>query len=92
MRVKPRASTSCIELDDQPRSWVIGRSRSCDVVVAEEDVSRRHAIVSVRGGLCSIRDLGSLYGVRVNGRLVQTTTLRPGDSIQLGGSLTGVVR
>jgi hypothetical protein len=86
------ARSTCIELDGQPRSWVIGRSRSCDVVVVEEDVSRRHAMVSVRGGLCSIRDLGSLHGVHVNDRLVQTATLRPGDSIRLGGTLTGVVR
>jgi hypothetical protein len=86
------SDTTCLDLTDEPRSWVIGRSRSCDVVVAAEDVSRRHAIVSVRGGRCSIRDLGSLHGVWVDERPVEVATLHPGASLRLGGSLVGVVR
>jgi hypothetical protein len=83
---------TCLDLTDEPRSWVIGRSRSCDVVVSAEDVSRRHAVVSVRGGRCSIRDLGSLHGVYVDERPVEVATLLPGASLRLGESLVGVVR
>jgi FHA domain-containing protein len=67
---------------------VIGRSRECDVVIEDENASRRHAEVRPSGGSWIVRDLGSTNGVKVNGRRVDRggagQSLKPGDRIELG--------
>ena len=64
---------------------VIGRSRDCDVVLADSNVSRRHAEVRPAGAGWTIADLGSTNGVRVNGRSVTgSTPIQGGDSVELG--------
>jgi hypothetical protein len=68
-----------------PAGATIGRSRSCDVVLEDANVSRRHAEVRPRGGGWLVADLGSTNGVSVNGaRIAQAHALRPGDRIELG--------
>lgn len=63
----------------------IGRSRSCDVVLDDGNVSRRHAEVRPRGGGWIVADLGSTNGVAVNGARVEgAQALKPGDRIELG--------
>ncbi|MGN6188595.1 MAG: FhaA domain-containing protein [Conexibacter sp.] len=63
----------------------IGRSRSCDVVLDDANVSRQHAEVRPRGGGWFVADLGSTNGVAVNGaRIEHAHALRPGDRIELG--------
>jgi Protein of unknown function (DUF3662)/Inner membrane component of T3SS, cytoplasmic domain len=63
---------------------LVGRSRECDVVVADPNVSRRH-IELRRGerGWTAI-DLGSTNGMKVNGRRVSQAELGPGDRITIG--------
>jgi hypothetical protein len=68
---------------------VLGRSRDCDVVLDDVNVSRRHAEVRPSGGSWTVRDLGSTNGVKVNGRRVEPTraqSLKPGDVVELGTS------
>jgi hypothetical protein len=65
----------------------IGRSSGCDVVLADDAVSRRHAEIALRGGLCVVRDLGSCNGTYVNGRPVTHARLRRGDELQVGETL-----
>jgi pSer/pThr/pTyr-binding forkhead associated (FHA) protein len=66
------------------RSLRIGRSSGCDVVLTDDSVSRRHAEIALRGGVCVLRDLGSCNGTLVNGRPVLRARLRRGDEIVLG--------
>jgi Protein of unknown function (DUF3662)/Inner membrane component of T3SS, cytoplasmic domain len=64
---------------------VIGRSRDCDIVLSDPNVSRRHAEVTPGAGGWAISDLGSTNGVVVNGRKASgATQLNPGDRIDLG--------
>ena len=64
---------------------LLGRSRECDVVIDDENVSRRHAEVRPSGGAWIVRDLGSTNGVKVNGqRITGAQSLRPGDRIEIG--------
>jgi FhaA, N-terminal domain/FHA domain len=63
---------------------VLGRSRECEVVLADPNVSRKHAEVRWDGGRWVIADLGSTNGVKVNGRRVDRAQLEPGDRITLG--------
>lgn len=63
---------------------VVGRSRDCDLMLDDPNVSRRHAELRNEGGAWVVADLGSTNGVKVNGRRVQETQLTPGDEITLG--------
>jgi hypothetical protein len=65
---------------------VIGRSRDADIVLADPNVSRRHAEIRPAGrGRWSVADLGSTNGVKVNGRpITGEEPLEPGDRIALG--------
>jgi hypothetical protein len=63
---------------------VIGRSRECEVQIADPNVSRQHAELRREGDTYVIVDLGSTNGIEVNGRRVKRATLEPGDRISLG--------
>jgi hypothetical protein len=68
----------------------IGRSRQCDVVVDDPNVSRTHAELRPRGGSWVLTDLGSTNGSSVNGRRIDApTVVKPGDEIEFG---TAVMR
>jgi hypothetical protein len=69
-----------------PGGATIGRSRDCDIVMSDANVSRRHAEVQpLAAGNWSIADLGSTNGVLLNGRRIAgSEQLRPGDRIVLG--------
>jgi len=63
---------------------VIGRSRECDLVIQDPNVSRRHAELRRDEDGWRLVDLGSTNGVKVNGRRVEQTALRPGDRVTIG--------
>jgi hypothetical protein len=66
---------------------VLGRSRDCDVVLDDANVSRRHAEIRPSGASWIIVDLGSTNGVRVNQRRIAgPQSLKPGDTVELGTS------
>jgi hypothetical protein len=66
---------------------VLGRSRDCDIVLADANVSRHHAEIRPSGDGWTIADLGSTNGIAVNGRKVRDPApLRTGDAVELGTS------
>jgi pSer/pThr/pTyr-binding forkhead associated (FHA) protein len=66
---------------------VLGRSRECDIRVADANVSRRHCeIVQDGPTVWSVADLGSTNGTELNGRQVQRAELSDGDRITVGGT------
>jgi hypothetical protein len=69
-----------------PAGAVIGRSRECDIVLQDSNVSRRHAEIRPgQQGAWTIADLGSTNGVRVNGSSVSGAhPLSPGDHVTIG--------
>jgi hypothetical protein len=90
-RTSPLTETRAIvSLDDRryvldgPRA-VIGRSRECDCVLDDRNISRRHAELRRNSsGDWAIADLGSTNGVKVNGRRVDSARLSPGDEVVIG--------
>jgi hypothetical protein len=71
-----------------PAGATIGRSRQCDVVLTDPNVSRRHADLRPRGGSWVLSDLGATNGVLINGRRIDAPeVLSPGDRIELGTSV-----
>jgi pSer/pThr/pTyr-binding forkhead associated (FHA) protein len=70
---------------------LFGRDPSSDVVIAESEVSSKHAsFVPMDGGL-AVEDLDSTNGTFVNGqRLSGSHRLQPGDRIQIGSMVLEV--
>lgn len=71
-----------VELTDA--GVVIGRSRRCDIMLTDPNVSRQHAEVRLSGPQAVLRDLDSTNGTRVNRRAVAQAVLQPGDRIEVG--------
>jgi hypothetical protein len=70
-----------------PAGVTLGRSRECDIVLQDPNVSRKHAEIRPRGGSWVVADLGSTNGSRLNGRAVKgSEVVKPGDEIELGST------
>jgi hypothetical protein len=65
---------------------VVGRSRRCDIVLADPNVSRQHIEIRRQGDGFMLRDLGSTNGTRLNRRDVKQAVLQHGDRIELGAT------
>ena len=63
---------------------LLGRSSGCQLVFADDTVSRRHAELRLLDGRWILRDLGSSNGTWVNGRRVMEAEVAPGDEVSLG--------
>jgi pSer/pThr/pTyr-binding forkhead associated (FHA) protein len=71
---------------------VMGRTSDADLIIAEEVVSRKHAVVTAQNGHYSVEDF-SKNGTFVNGRRISTkTVIHPGDQLQIGASILKVMR
>jgi pSer/pThr/pTyr-binding forkhead associated (FHA) protein len=62
----------------------LGRSAANDIVLDDASVSRRHALLAIRGDATFVLDDRSLNGVRVNGERVSEAPLKDGDALLLG--------
>jgi pSer/pThr/pTyr-binding forkhead associated (FHA) protein len=65
---------------------VIGRSKECDIQLADANVSRRHAEVRQEGAAYWVVDLDSTNGTEVNGKSLKRAQLRSGDRITVGST------
>ncbi|HLM86066.1 MAG TPA: FHA domain-containing protein [Solirubrobacteraceae bacterium] len=93
----PQLTLAIIEGGEAEREFsvtamlVIGRDPSVDLVITDADVSARHASLIPLDVGFAIEDLGSTNGTFVNGRRVSSAhEVRPGDRIQLGGTVLEV--
>ena len=64
---------------------VIGRDPTAAVHLSDEEVSRRHAIISLGEGNATIEDLGSVNGTHVGETAVNgEMSVKSGDRIRVG--------
>ncbi|MFW6212791.1 MAG: FHA domain-containing protein [Spirochaetota bacterium] len=71
------------------KSIGIGRDRSNSVIVADERVSKFHAIISLRNGKAYIKDTGSTNGTLLNKAVLvgnRDYQIAPGDALLLGST------
>jgi DNA-binding winged helix-turn-helix (wHTH) protein len=62
----------------------LGREDICDIVIPVRQISRKHIIFRLRGGVCVVEDLNSKNGTWVNGyRLLGMRELEDGDEIRV---------
>jgi hypothetical protein len=63
---------------------VVGRSEDCDLVIADQTVSTRHAEIVVRPESCTVTNLMATNGTCVNGVQIQSAELKDGDLLRIG--------
>lgn len=67
--------------------FTIGRDAECDLVLSEDQVSRRHAELRVNEkGYFTLQDLESQNGILFGGRIVRKLNLRDQDHFTIGAS------
>ncbi len=81
VHVKPEANEKHLLHGD---NIMVGRDRSCSVVLAHPAVSRRHAKITLSGTTCLLEDLKSANGTYVNNTRVERATIKPGDVVRFG--------
>jgi DNA segregation ATPase FtsK/SpoIIIE, S-DNA-T family len=83
-----------LDLPLDPGTVVLGRDPSCEVVLDNPTVSRRHARLTVSdAGQCDVEDLDSRSGTWVEGiRVSGTTRVEPGAVVELGNVQLSVGR
>src|SRR5258706_15290441 len=81
VHVKPEANEKHALQGD---SIMVGRDRTCSVVLAHPAVSRRHARITMNGGSFTLEDLKSANGTYVNNTRVEKAVLKPGDVVRFG--------
>jgi pSer/pThr/pTyr-binding forkhead associated (FHA) protein len=69
------------------RAYLVGRAAGCDLVLADDDVSREHASFERRWDGVEVRDLGSKNGVELDGeRIAEAARLRDGQVVVVGST------
>lgn len=84
MKSGSNAETKTVLLDEEIITF--GRDGTCQVVLAQQAVSRNHARISRDGTLFFLEDLGSSFGTQVNGQKLpkgEKRLLRNGDVIAI---------
>ncbi len=77
----PLGSTAC----------AVGRASSCELVLPDPRVSRRHAEICARGGRLTVRDLGSTTGTAIDGiRITAEAPVPTGAVIEIGDSFLAI--
>ena len=83
MRFRLRVQDQDYHLTDG--QYALGRNASCQIILDDALVSRRHALITVEGDEIFVEDLQSRNGVLVNGlRIPEPTTLHLGDVVTIG--------
>ncbi len=67
------------------REVVVGRDPECDVVLEDDRISRRHALLACNGSGWSVTDLGSKNGLMIDGAPVSRGELAAQSWISFGG-------
>ncbi|PYQ30540.1 MAG: hypothetical protein DMF56_06945 [Acidobacteria bacterium] len=65
-------------------SVMVGRDRTCAIVLSHPAVSRRHARITLSGTAPLLEDLQSANGTYVNNTRVERVVLKPGDIVRFG--------
>jgi adenylate cyclase len=90
LRLRYHTVEGPVSVDVSQEIFVMGRDPSCDLVIADSTVSRRHAQILRERNLFAVQDLDSKNGIRLNGEPVEHAALRHGDELAIGQVPLGV--
>ena len=69
----------------KPGDYVVGRTKSAQIIIADPTVSRRHAKLACTRNSLTIEDFDSSNGTFVNDLPVSKSDLQVGDHVRFGG-------
>lgn len=84
----PVDGTGMTEHSIDDASVIVGRDRTCPIVLNHPAVSRRHARITIDKGNLQLEDLKSANGTYVNNSRVETVRLHAGDIVRFGADPT----
>ncbi|MEI6079992.1 MAG: FHA domain-containing protein [bacterium] len=89
----------CISGQNAPRSIIlkegdnlVGRLDSSDIRISSNGVSKKHAVIVVKGDTIYVSDLGSRNGTFVNGVMIKRKDLNLGDKIAVHDHVFQLIR
>jgi len=82
LRLVPTSGAAPIDVSND--SALVGREPTCDVVVSDGSVSRKHARLERRGEEWAVVDQGSANGTFVDSQRVVESALRSGQELRFG--------
>jgi phosphoribosyl 1,2-cyclic phosphodiesterase len=68
-------------------SFTLGRDSACSCILADQTVSRRHAVIVQDGREFTVHDLNSTSGTYVNNVRILSSKLSDGDLLRLGSGV-----
>jgi pSer/pThr/pTyr-binding forkhead associated (FHA) protein len=71
-----------LELEDS--ETLIGRAPTANLQLADDSISREHAVILWEDDAFTVEDLQSTNGIRVNGKKLRSAPLAHGDEVQIG--------
>lgn len=82
-----------IEVDgSSPSRLLVGKSTSCDLVIDDPEVSRRHLAIELVGAQLRVTDLGSTNGTFIDRLRINEVLLSGGETLRLGATTIAVIR
>lgn len=92
MKEEPKQSNYGVLISEQSgrevelsgRRVLVGRRKSCHVVIPHSDVSSHHCQFFIEEGWWCVKDLESSNGIKINGKKVDKGVLSPDDVISIG--------
>ena len=84
LQIKTAAGRKQLVLGKEPLS--IGRHQENKLVLADTMASRFHCVIEMVPDGYLLRDLGASNGTKVNGKVVKSALLKPGDEITIGST------
>ena len=89
----------CISGQNSARSFilkegdnVVGRMDDADIKISSNGVSKKHAVINVKGNTVHVTDLGSKNGTFVNGVMVKKKELNSGDKVAIHDHVYQIVK
>lgn len=77
-------NVTTLKLTERDKAYYVGRSSTCDLYFAVEELSRKHASFTRGEHGIIVRDLDSKNGITVNGLKAVRQRVRDGDVIEMG--------
>jgi pSer/pThr/pTyr-binding forkhead associated (FHA) protein len=72
-----------LSLSSEDHGYVVGRAAECDLPLSDSDVSRQHVEVRRRGGVVTVRDLGTKNGSWLGDARLPSGGQAPWRSVQM---------
>jgi pSer/pThr/pTyr-binding forkhead associated (FHA) protein len=93
VEIAPASGSAAVSRRLTDGAYRLGRAAECDIQVDDKTISRAHALLTVKAGTLTIKDLGSANGTFVDGALIATTVeIREGMSVRFGEVAASLVR